>query len=72
MLQHDEEFTRKIMGLLHQAMPTLLKVEVRGNTLRIIGAPQAHEIPTSIFYHMTIKEILDHIGVEQNANNTNL
>lgn len=67
MLQNDEEFTRKIIGCMQQATPQLLRVQVTGNMVLVTATNgRRAEIPGATFYRLSVKEILELVGVKAN------
>ena len=67
MLNNDEDFTRKILGLMQRAQPNLLKIEVQGNALTItVNRKSQYQLTGAMFYKMTIEELCNYIGIQAN------
>lgn len=66
-LTRDEDFTRKMLGCMQQGSPHLLQARIIGNLIVLTATNgKRAEIPTAMFYHMTVKEILQRIGIKAN------
>ncbi len=68
MLEHDEEFTRKVLGMNQKnGSKQPITVTVTGDTVRIwLGQQLAIGMPAMIFMQLTVDEILSKIGVLKN------
>lgn len=67
MLDRDEEFHRKVMGVMKAASPRLTQMRVDGQDILVLANNgRRSRIPAATFYRMSAKEILSTVGVEAN------
>jgi hypothetical protein len=66
VLDRDEEFQRKVIGLI-RGTKVALKITVTGNMVNIFaGEKQIATMNTALFYQLSVDEIIDRIGVPKN------
>lgn len=69
----DEELTLKQIGCLQQSDKKLLKMTIHGQDVRLhaVGG-RVVQIPLLMFYRMSVKEILQTIGIKADEKARNI